>query len=69
MSLKAAFIFLDTEADSQTHRSVVSTPGIELTVVATANYADAEQVARRSSPMVSWPSSCAADSVPRGRRE
>lgn len=46
MSLKAAFIFLDTEADSQTHRSVVSTPGIELTVVATANYADAEQVAR-----------------------
>ena len=46
MSLKAAFIFLDTGANSATDRSVVSTPGVELTVVGTANYADAETVAR-----------------------
>ncbi|PLW75328.1 DUF6506 family protein [Cohaesibacter celericrescens] len=46
MSLKAAFIFLDTGANSKTDRSVVSTPGVELTVVGTANYADAEAVAR-----------------------
>lgn len=46
MGLKAAFIFLDTEANSSTDRSVVSTPGVDLTVVGSASYADAEQVAR-----------------------
>ena len=46
MSLKAAFIFLDSEANSATDRSVVSTPGTELTLVGTANYADAETVAK-----------------------
>jgi hypothetical protein len=46
MSLKAAFIFLDTQANSATDRSVVSTPGVDLTVVGSANYADAEKVAR-----------------------
>lgn len=46
MNLKAAFIFLDPGAKSVTDRKVVSTPGVELTVVGTANYADAEQVAR-----------------------
>ncbi|MEP1330720.1 DUF6506 family protein [Pseudophaeobacter sp.] len=46
MSLKAAFIFLDTGANSATDRSVVSTPGTELTVVGAASYADAEMVAQ-----------------------
>lgn len=46
MGLKAAFIFLDTEANSATDRSVVSTPGVDLTVVGTASYADAEKIAR-----------------------
>jgi hypothetical protein len=46
MTLKAAFIFLDPGAKSATDRKVISTPGVNLTVVGTANYTDAEQVAR-----------------------
>ncbi|MFT6424743.1 MAG: hypothetical protein ACJAYH_001159 [Celeribacter sp.] len=46
MTLKAAFIFLDPGAKSATDRKVVATPGVHLTVIGTANYADAEQVAR-----------------------
>ncbi|WP_085310859.1 DUF6506 family protein [Planktotalea arctica] len=45
MSLKAAFIFLADGANSTTDRQVVSTPSVDLTVIGTANYADAEKVA------------------------
>lgn len=46
MSLKAAFIFLADGANSATDRQVVVTPSVDLTVVGTANYADAEKVAK-----------------------
>ena len=45
MALKAAFIFLAPEVDPQTDRQTVSTPQVELTVVAANNYAEAEAVA------------------------
>ncbi|MDY6860016.1 MAG: DUF6506 family protein [Pseudomonadota bacterium] len=45
MSLKAAFIFLAGGADADTHRQVVSTPTVDLTVVGVENYAQAEAVA------------------------
>ena len=43
MKLKAAFIFLSPDASHE--KSVVSTPSIELTVVATRNYDDAVNIA------------------------
>lgn len=46
MALKAAFLFLDPGAKSATDRKVISTPAVDLTVVGTASYADAEKVAR-----------------------
>lgn len=46
MTLKAAFIFLAGGANSATARAVVSTPGVDLTVVGAKDYADAEDVAR-----------------------
>ncbi|APG24922.1 DUF6506 family protein [Syntrophotalea acetylenica] len=45
MALKAAFIFIGPSADPDKHRSVVSTPGVELTVVGVSDYAAAEKVA------------------------
>lgn len=45
MALKAAFIFLASEVDSQKDRQTVSTPQVELTVVAANNYAEAETMA------------------------
>jgi Family of unknown function (DUF6506) len=45
MALKAAFIFLAPGADAERHRSVVSTPAVELTVVGVADYAQAERAA------------------------
>jgi len=46
MPLQAAFIFLAPEADPAKHRSVVSTPQVELTVVGVADYAAAERAAQ-----------------------
>ena len=46
MALKAAFIFLAPGARPDAHRSVVSTPEVELTVVGVPDYAQAEAVAR-----------------------
>ena len=43
MTLKAAFIFLSPDAKHE--KSVVATPSVELTVVATHNYDDAVDVA------------------------
>lgn len=44
MALKAAFIFLAPGAQPDAHRSVVSTPDVELTVVGVPDYAQAESV-------------------------
>ncbi|MDR3589228.1 MAG: DUF6506 family protein [Negativicutes bacterium] len=41
--LKAAFIFLAPEADSQKHRAVVETPAVKLTVVGVQDYGEAEK--------------------------
>jgi hypothetical protein len=46
MALKAAFIFLAPGAQPDLHRSVVSTPEVELTVVGVPDYAQAESVAK-----------------------
>jgi len=46
MALKAAFIFLAPGAQPDAHRSIVSTPGVELTVVGVPDYAQAESVAK-----------------------
>lgn len=46
MALKAAFIFLAPDVDPAHHRATVVTPAVELTAVATRNYAEAEQVAQ-----------------------
>ena len=46
MALKAAFIFLAPEADPEKHRSVISTPAIELHVVGAKNYDEACKVAK-----------------------
>ena len=43
--LKAAFIFIAPEADSQKHRAVVDTPAVSLTVVGVKDYSAAEKVA------------------------
>jgi len=45
MALQAAFIFLAPGADATKHRSVVQTPGVDLTVVGVPNYAEAERAA------------------------
>ena len=46
MTLKAAFIFLSPDADSEQHRNDVAIKNVELTDVATRNYDDAVSVAR-----------------------
>ena len=46
MALKAAFIFLAPGASPDAHRSVISTPEVELTVVGVPDYPQAEAVAR-----------------------
>jgi hypothetical protein len=43
MALKAAFIFVAPDVDPAVHRAQVTTPAVELTVVAAQNYAQAEQ--------------------------
>lgn len=45
MTLKAAFIFLAPDVDPHKDRQTVVTPQVELTVVATISYAQAEAVA------------------------
>ncbi len=45
MALKAAFIFLAPEVDPDKDRQIMVTPQVELTVVATNNYKEAEAVA------------------------
>lgn len=42
--LKAAFIFVAPEADSKQHRSVITTPAVELTVVGVSNVQSAAMV-------------------------
>ena len=44
MELKAAFIFLAPDAESKKHRSLISTPEVELVVVGVADYAGAEKI-------------------------
>ena len=44
--LKAAFLFIAPEADSQKHRAVVDTPAVSLTVVGVKDYSAAEKAAR-----------------------
>ena len=46
MTLKAAFIFLSPDADSEQDRNVIATKNVELTAVATRSYDDAASVAR-----------------------
>jgi hypothetical protein len=46
MALKAGFIFLAPGADPAVHRTLVATPGVELTVVGVLDYSQAERVAR-----------------------
>lgn len=41
MGLKAAFVFVAPEADPARHRTVISTPVVELAVVGVKNYAEA----------------------------
>ena len=45
MALKAAFIFLAPGAEAKKHRSLVSTPEVELVVVGVADYSAAENIA------------------------
>ena len=47
MTLKAAFLFVAPEADPEIHRTKVTTPAVELTVVGAPGYAEAERVARQ----------------------
>lgn len=46
MTMKAAFIFLAPGARPDAHRSVVSTPEVELTVIGVPDYAQGEAVAK-----------------------
>src|SRR6185437_15261338 len=46
MALQAAFIFLAGGANAATHRAVIETPQVALTVVGVADYAAAEIAAR-----------------------
>ncbi|RLB76902.1 MAG: hypothetical protein DRH06_04965 [Deltaproteobacteria bacterium] len=45
MALKAAFMFLAPGAEAKKHRSLVSTPEVELVVVGVADYSAAENIA------------------------
>ena len=44
MKVNAAFIFIAPEADARTHRTVVDTPAVSLTVVGVKDYEEAETV-------------------------
>jgi 2-keto-3-deoxy-6-phosphogluconate aldolase len=46
MKVNAAFIFVAPEVDHKTHRTVVDTPVVSLTVVGVKNYTEAVQVAK-----------------------
>ena len=46
MALRAAFIFLAGGADAVTHRAMLETPQVALTVVGVADYAAAEAAVR-----------------------
>jgi len=46
MALKAAFIFVAPGADPSSHRAVVETPEVILSVVGVADYAQAEAAAK-----------------------
>lgn len=45
MKLKAAFIFIASQANPNINRTIVDTPNVELTVVGVDNYREAESVA------------------------
>lgn len=45
MKVNAAFIFVAPEADPKTHRTIVDTPVVSLTVVGVKNYDEAKVVA------------------------
>lgn len=45
MSLKAAFIFIAPETDYNTHRAVIDSPVVNLSVVGVKNYDEATMVA------------------------
>ena len=45
MSVKAAFLFIAPEADYNTHRSMIDTPIVKLSVVGVKNYDEAQTVA------------------------
>ena len=44
MKVNAAFIFIAPEADARTHRTVVDTPAVSLTVIGVKDYEEAETV-------------------------
>lgn len=46
MKVNAAFVFVAPEVDYKTHRTVVDTPVVSLTVVGVKNYDEAEIIAR-----------------------
>lgn len=46
MALQAAFMFLANGADATTHRAIVETPQVTLTVVGVPDYAAAEAATR-----------------------
>jgi len=46
MKVNAAFIFVAPEVDYKTHRTVVDTPVVNLTVAGVKNYTEAVEVAR-----------------------
>lgn len=46
MKVNAAFIFVAPDVDYKTHRTVVDTPVVSLTVVGVKNYTEAVQVAK-----------------------
>jgi len=46
MALKAVFIFLAPKADPKIHKSLISTPTLELHIVGTKNYDEACEVAK-----------------------
>ena len=46
MKVNAAFIFVAPEVDYKTHRTVVDTPVVQLTVAGVKNYSEAVEVAK-----------------------
>jgi hypothetical protein len=46
MALKAAFVFVAPQVDPEVHRATVTTPAVELTVVAANNYDEALAVCK-----------------------